>query len=129
MYADDDAASRPLSYGVSPKPAALKDQRLDAALTIARADSSRVRVRGAPKTDLLAPAGRRFANFVFAIFRLGANDRWSSGVRGEAGAAAAAPGARWMIRPTRWRRLLAAVADSLFLGWGRTLEFGRSGVR
>ena len=32
-----------------------------------------MRVRGAPKTDLLAPAERRFANFVFAIFRLGAN--------------------------------------------------------
>jgi hypothetical protein len=48
-----------------------------------------VRVRGAPKTDLLAPAGRRFANFVFAIFRFGANDRWSSGVGGAAGAAAA----------------------------------------
>jgi hypothetical protein len=47
---------------------------------------------------LLAPAGRRFANFVFAIFRFGANDRWSSGVGGEAGAAAAAPGARCEVR-------------------------------
>ena len=80
-----------------------------------------MRVRGAPKTDLLAPAERRFANFVFAIFRLGAN----AGAR--AFAAKLVPGARWIFRPTRWRRLLAAVADSLFLGWGRTLEFGRSG--
>ena len=27
-------------------------------------------------------------------------------------------------RATRWRRLLADVADSLFSGWGRTLELG-----
>jgi hypothetical protein len=47
-------------------------------------------VRGAPKTDLLAPAGRRFANFVFAIFRLGAN----AGAR--AFAAKLVPGARWI---------------------------------
>jgi hypothetical protein len=32
------------------------------------------------------------------------------------------------IRATRWRRLLAAVADSVLakFGWGRTLELGRS---
>ncbi len=31
-------------------------------------------------------------------------------------------------RATRWRRLLAAVADSVLakFGWGRTLELGRS---
>jgi hypothetical protein len=87
--ADDDAASRPLSYGVSPKQAALKDQAFRPSVNLCGAESSRVRVRGAPKTDLLAPAGRRFANFVFAIFRFGANDRWSSGVGGAAGAAAA----------------------------------------
>src|ERR1039458_8148052 len=80
--ADDDAASRPLSYGVSPKQAALKDQAFRPSVNLCGAESSRVRVRGAPKTDLLASAGRRFANFVFAIFRFGANDRWSSGVGG-----------------------------------------------
>jgi hypothetical protein len=83
--ADDDAASRPLSYGVSPKQAALKDQAFRPSVNLCGAESSRVRVRGAPKTDLLAPAGRRFANFVFAIFRFGA----LSGVGGAAGAAAA----------------------------------------
>ena len=83
-------------------------------------------MRGAPKTDLLAPAERRFANFVFAIFRLGANDRWSSGVRGEAGGGA--PGARWIIRPTRWRRLLAAVADFLVFGLGANAGVRAIGV-
>ena len=97
MYADDDAASRPLSYGVSPKPAALKDQRFDPALTFLAPNSSRVRVRGAPKTDLLAPAERRFANFVFAIFRLGAN----------AGARAFAAK---LVRPPR-RRARAGLSD------------------
>jgi hypothetical protein len=87
LLAADDAASRPLSYGVSPKQAALKDQRYHRGVNLARAESSRVRVRGAPKTDLLAPAaGRRFRAF----------------------AAKLVPGARWIFRPTRSRRLLAA---------------------
>jgi hypothetical protein len=31
------------------------------------------------------------------------------------------------VSATRWRRLPIAVADSLFSGWGRTMELGRSG--
>ena len=40
----------------------------------------------------------------------------------------APPADRPAIRATRWRRLLAAVADSVLakFGWGRTLELGRS---
>ena len=67
-------------------------------------------MRGAPKTDLLAPAGRRFANFVFAIFRLGAN----------AGARAFAAK---LVRPPRRGRALDYQTDPLAPAAGRRRRF------
>ena len=51
------------------------------------------------QTDPLEPAGRRFANFFFdSSFERFSQRRWSA--------------ERPAIGPTRWRRLLAAVASS-----------------
>ena len=63
------------------------------------------RARGAlgDQTDPLEPAGRRFGNFVFAIFPLGANDgarAFAANVADDVvAAAAAAPGARRVYQP------------------------------
>ena len=73
------------------QPAALKDQRYRAALVLL-APNPRARGALGDQTDPLEPAGRRFANFVFAIFFGG--ERWSSGVRGE----------RWWRPPRRRAR-------------------------
>ena len=84
--------------------AALKDQQKRGGVYLNGTHVSRVR-GGADalrqQTDPLEPAGRRFANFVLAIFRFGAN----------AGAAAAAlvpPGER---REVRGRAKPAALKD------------------